>query len=119
VSQNMRSSPRIATKIEITFKEPGSLIRAYMLNVSNGGIFVKTDKPIKLDSVVSLIIGLPGDPEKMEIQGRVVWSNPTGDKSSFPKGMGLQFVNLNSENREKIGDFVDTHSNEIQNNSII
>jgi uncharacterized protein (TIGR02266 family) len=113
-----RSSPRVVTTIEIMFKEPRSLVKSYMLNISKGGIFVKTDEPMELDSVVNLKVKLSWEPYEMEIEGRVVWTNPKSRKNSFPRGMGIQFVKLKPEYKEKIDEFVEKYSKEIKDESI-
>jgi uncharacterized protein (TIGR02266 family) len=117
--EDKRVSPRIETKIDILFKEAGALIRSYMLNVSNGGLFLKTEKPLPIDSVVTLMIRLPGQTEAMEIQGCVVWSNPKAKNTAFPCGMGIQFTKLNPEHKKKIEEFVEKHQKEIKESAVI
>ncbi len=119
MGEEKRINPRVSTTIEIIFKEPRSFCRAYMLNVSNGGLFIKTEEPLSLDSKVIIKLKLPEDKEEMEIMGRVVWTNPKGRKNSFPKGMGIQFFEISPEYTEKIEDFINIHLEEIKNNSII
>ena len=77
-----RASPRVTTKIEIKFGDTGALIKSYMINVSNGGLFIKTDKPFNLDTLILLKFSLPDDPDSIEIEGKVVWSNPKGGKDN-------------------------------------
>jgi len=119
MTQEKRSSPRATTRIEIVFKEVGSFIKAYMLNVSNGGLFVKADDPLPLDSPVILRVTLPEESEEIEIQGSVVWNNPKGRKNSFPKGMGIQFVEIKPEHAEKIDEFVKKYHKEIKERSFL
>lgn len=117
MTEERRAHPRVATNIEIVFREAGSLIKSYMLNVSNGGIFIKTDHPLALDTMVGLCIQLPGEKEKMNMEGRVVWANPKA--KAFPAGMGIQFVNLSPEHKDKIKAFVEANLAEIQKRSIL
>ena len=119
MNQEKRCVPRVATTIEIMFKEVGSFIKAYMLNVSNGGLFIKADDPLPLDSAVTLRVSLPGESEEMQIQGNVVWNNPRGRKNSFPKGMGVQFVEIKPEHAEKINEFVKKYHKEIKDHSFL
>lgn len=117
--EERRANPRATTKIEITFKESGAFFKAYMLNVSRGGLFIKTDSPLVLETSVLLLLKLPSENETLEIDGRVVWVNPKSRKNSFPKGMGIQFVNMKPEDEEKIKNFVEEHLKEIENYSIM
>ena len=111
-----RTTPRVATNIEIVFREAGSFIKSYMLNVNNGGIFVKSDHPLPLDSVLALRIQLPHDKEKINLEGRVVWTNLKA--KSFPAGMGIQFINISPEHKKKISAFAETNSAEIKKQSL-
>ncbi len=119
MTEERRASPRATTKIEIVFKESGAFYKAYMLNVSRGGLFIKTDSPLALETSVLLLLKIPSETETMEIEGRVVWVNPKSRKNSFPKGMGIQFVQMKSEDEEKIKSFVEEHFKEIENYSIM
>lgn len=113
-----RTTPRIETNIDILFRESGAFIKSYMLNVSNGGLFLKTENPLPLDSPVTLRMKLPGDTEPMEIQGCVVWSNPRAKNNSFPSGMGIQFIKISPEYKQRIEAFVDQHRKDIKANSM-
>jgi type IV pilus assembly protein PilZ len=101
------------------FREYGAFVKAYMLNVSNGGLFVKTEEPFPLDHPVSLRLILPSDKAPLDIEGRVVWINPKGRKNSFPKGMGIQFEKMDDAARGKLDEFVEKYQKEIQNYSIL
>ena len=114
-----RTNLRANTEIQILFKELGAFSKVYMLNVSNGGLFIKTDDPLPLEKTVVLRLQLPGETEMMEIEGRVIWNNPKGVKNSFPRGMGIQFVKMEPENQETIEAFVKKHREEIEHHSIM
>ena len=114
-----RHDQRVSVKIEIQFREAGSFIRSYMLNVSNGGLFLKSENPLKLKTPVLLKVMLPGETEPMDIKGRVVWVNLRGRKNSFPRGMGIRFVSLLPDHARKIKLFVEKHLKAIQDQSMI
>ena len=116
---DQRNAPRCETKIDILFKESGAFVRSYMLNVSNGGLFLKTEKPLAIDTAVTMLIRMPGQTEPMEIQGRVVWSNPRGKNTAFPCGMGIQFTKIQPEHVRVIEDFIAQHQKEIKESSVI
>ena len=101
-------------RIEIMFKEFNSFIKVYMPNIINGGLFIRTDNPLPLDSPVLLRMRLPEETEDIEVRGRVVWSFVKGNKKAFlPKGMGIQFVNMSEQNAGKIKKIVARFKNEI------
>jgi len=119
MAEEKRAGPRAMIKIEIIYKEAGSFVRSYILNLSNGGLFVKAENPLPLDTHVMIQLTLPGETEPMEIEGIIVWINFKARKSSFPKGMGVKFISLNEEDAVKIKALVKKHKKEIEEYSII
>lgn len=105
MAEDSRTNQRFETNIDVLYRESGAFIKSHTLNVSNGGLFLKTENPLPINSVVTLRMKLPGETEPMEIQGCVVWSNPKGKDNAFPSGMGIQFIGMNSERRIKIDVF--------------
>ena len=117
MNEDRRQHPRVDTNIEIIFREAGSLIRSYMVNVSNGGLFIKTEHPLPLDAQIGMRVTLPDDDEAMEIRGKVVWTN--AKSKSFPQGMGVQFTEIAPAHKEKIRVFVEGHLKDIQSRSLL
>ncbi|MCX5904467.1 MAG: TIGR02266 family protein [Proteobacteria bacterium] len=114
-----REHPRAVVKIEIEFKEDLDFIASYMLNISNGGLFIKTDEAFPLDTIVLLLFTMPGDPQPIETEGKVVWCNTKGGKGYFPKGMGIKFLQLNHDDAEKLKRFVEKNYAQIQSHSFL
>jgi len=99
-----RTMPRIETSLEIAFKNSGVFICSYMLNLNSGGIFIKTDQPLPVDSQLEMSIQLPDEPDILHIEGRVVWTKLASH--AFPAGMGIQFIGMPLVYKEKIQSFV-------------
>jgi uncharacterized protein (TIGR02266 family) len=118
-SAEKREHPRAVVKIEIEFKDIMDFISSYMINISNGGLFIKTDDAFPLDTIVLLRFTMPNDPQPIEADGKVVWCNTKGGKGYFPKGMGIKFLRLNSDDAEKINKFVEKHFAQIQSHSFL
>jgi len=106
MEEKRQACPRIATNIRIAFQDSGAPVSSYILNLSSGGIFIKTDDPPPVDSTVSLRFHLPGDLEPINIEGRVVWIKQTGN--SFPSGMGIEFTEISPLHKQKIHAFVES-----------
>ncbi len=90
-----------------------------MLNVINGGLFIRTDEPIPLDSVVLLKFLIPGIEEVIEAEGKVILCHLKGGKHYVPRGMGIKFVKLKPEDAERIHQFVKEHHDEIEVHSFL
>ena len=86
-----RIDQRTEKNIDILYWESGAFINSHTLNISNGGLFLETENPLPIDSIVTLRMRLFGETEPMEMIGCVVWSNPGGKNNNFPSGMGIQF----------------------------
>jgi len=107
------------TKIEIHYKDITTFLKSYMMHVEKGGIFIKTETPLPLETPVLLKITLPDMAEPIETQGAVVLSSPKAEKGYFAKGMGIKFVNINPEDFEKIISIVENDKEKAKNLSFL
>jgi uncharacterized protein (TIGR02266 family) len=99
--------PRIKTNIKTIFEFSGVLLSGDILNLSRGGIFVRTSIQPPVDEALSLRFYLPGDPEPLEVEGRAVWIQKTAN--ALPPGMGVQFDNIPPLHKERLHAFVESH----------
>jgi CRP/FNR family cyclic AMP-dependent transcriptional regulator len=96
--QGGRAEPRVAKILSLTYKERQAFINAYTANASNGGLFVKTEKPFKVGFQFILKLQLPGVPNPLQIKSEVRWTrSPEEAQPGQPSGMGVQFLEI-SEN---------------------
>ncbi len=66
---------------------------AQVLNLSSGGLFIKTNRPLEEDSVVDLKLYFPKSAEPILLQGVVRWVR--GDASgAVPPGMGVELMGI-------------------------
>jgi type IV pilus assembly protein PilZ len=104
--QDRRVDPRAPVELEVHYRSAQEFLSAYTVNVSGGGIYIKTKEPLPLNQVVHLRFTLPGIARVFNLQGLVVWTNPHPSRSSFPSGMGIKFMNLDPEGKKLIAGFV-------------
>ncbi|HVJ89237.1 MAG TPA: TIGR02266 family protein [Labilithrix sp.] len=81
---------------------------ASITNISAMGIFVRTTEPLKTGTRLLLTFAPPGA-ESFQLEGRVAWVNavrPDGDNPN--PGMGIRFINLKPEERERLVDVIRT-----------
>ena len=114
-----RAHTRAAIKIEIEYKDEMDFIKSYLLNISGGGIFIKIDEALLLDTTVQLRFTIPGNPRVIEAEGKIVWCNPKGGRGYFPKGIGIKFTKLDPDDAARIKTFVDKHYAEIANHTFL
>jgi type IV pilus assembly protein PilZ len=81
---------------------------ASITNISEMGIFVRTVEPLRIGTKLRLTFAPPGG-EPFKLEGAVAWINPLRDNGDNPNpGMGIRFVNLLPEQRERLVDVIRT-----------
>jgi uncharacterized protein (TIGR02266 family) len=104
-----RGAPRIMAQLKIHFGlEPQDLLTDYSVNISTGGVFLKTDHPLPADTPLSLEFSLPNLSSPLHCQGRVAWVNSSmnAKKPQLPPGMGIQFLDLSLDYMYAIREFI-------------
>jgi type IV pilus assembly protein PilZ len=116
VSSDRRSSgrdrrvhTRVTVDIEVDYKSADNFLFAYITDISAMGIFIRTNAPEPPGTRLNLSFAPPGGP-RLDLEGRVMWVNPfrPGSYDNINPGMGVQFVDLNAEQREQIVNLVRT-----------
>jgi type IV pilus assembly protein PilZ len=80
-----------------------TFLYASITNISEMGIFVATHEPLEVGTRLTLRFALPGEESPFILLGQVQWVNPIRMLSDNPNpGMGIRFLNLSSESRERI-----------------
>lgn len=103
---DQRDHPRLPIKINVDFTSDDSVQNVFALNISAGGIFLASHKPLPPGSTVVLHLNLPSLDSAVEVLGEVVWNNlHPEDNNGLPEGMGIRFLNLDSLVKEHIGFF--------------
>ena len=76
---------------------------AYISDISEMGIFVRTPRPEPPGTRLNLRFSPPGG-APLELEGQVTWINPprTDNDIHRQSGMGIQFVDLTAPQREQL-----------------
>ncbi len=103
--QERRRSPRLDVVLKVRFEKKEDLQEALIHNISQMGVYLATDTPFDVGNQFLIEIELPG--EKGQIKGKceVVWVNQIEVKD-YPKGMGVQFIELNPEYQELLEEYL-------------
>ena len=97
---NRRSSPRVVLGIPIQYRFGNTIAAALTLNLSHGGIAIRTTSPLDAGSKVKVRFRMPGSRSEIDAEGRVAWSDRR-------VGMGVQFEKLTSEAQQFLNAFMD------------
>lgn len=95
---------RVDLETKVCIRESGAEAWGRSTNLSRGGIFVKADRFIPVETEVELEFLLPEAPAPLSSTARVVWGEK--DASGATAGLGLQFLALDRESSRQIESFV-------------
>ena len=104
-----RSFERFETSFRVDVRSGDHFLYAYVTNISEMGLFVRTDDPLPLGTELVLLLAPDELAEPLEIRGRVAWINPIRQLGDNPNpGMGVRFDELTLDLREKLVELVRT-----------
>lgn len=88
--------------LSLTIKDKAVLYAAYMPFLTNGGLFVPTNKQYNIGDEVFMLLTLMDEPDKIPIAGKVVWITPSGAQGNRQAGIGVQFSDQDTAANAKI-----------------
>ena len=78
--------------LSLNIRERAALYAAYMPFLRGGGIFIPTSRQYQLGEEVFMLLSLMDDPNRIAVQGKVVWITPEGVQGNRTQGIGVQFT---------------------------
>ncbi|MBK7863651.1 MAG: TIGR02266 family protein [Archangiaceae bacterium] len=90
-----RKEPRAPIELKVDYKKLNSFFADYTKNISKGGTFIKTKKPLPIGTRFLFKLTVPQRTDPFELLGEVVWSQNDGDEP----GMGIRFIYSNDSQR--------------------
>lgn len=101
-----RGEDRAAITLKVDYKRLNTFFADYTKNISKGGTFIRTTKPLDIATEFVFVLTLP-DSSKLELTGVVKWVVSEEEASEEkPAGMGIQFVFKDDADRQRVEDFV-------------
>jgi type IV pilus assembly protein PilZ len=77
--------------LSLNIRERAALYAAYMPFLKGGGIFIPTPRQYQLGEEVFMLLSLMDDPNRIAVQGKIVWITPEGVQGNRTQGIGVQF----------------------------
>jgi uncharacterized protein (TIGR02266 family) len=99
---NRRSSPRVTLGIPIQYRFGNTIAAALTLNLSRGGVAIRTTSPLAAHSTIKVRFRMPGTKRDVDAEGHVAWSDRR-------VGMGIQFDKVEPDQQTLIDSFVNAH----------
>lgn len=108
-ASDRRSYDRIDVTWSVDCETEDTFLYANITNISEVGIFVRTNEPLEVGTRLTLKFAPPGSDDALVLTGQVAWVNPIRMLASNPNpGMGIRFIDLTQESRERLVDAVRT-----------
>ncbi|MFO7460485.1 MAG: TIGR02266 family protein [Desulfatiglandales bacterium] len=102
-----RTEVRVKKTLSLTYKDDMAFVRAYLGNISSGGLFIKTEKPLPRREQFLLRLQLPDLPDPIRISCEVVWARSTAEATvKEPAGMGVKFVEMSQKENEALKQYL-------------
>ena len=98
-----RSSPRAPIELKVEYKRLNSFFADYTKNISHGGTFIRTARPLDVGTDFVFKLGVPTLEEPLVLHGKVQWIvSPEDAGAEKEPGMGIHFVFNNDGEREAV-----------------
>lgn len=98
---NRRSSPRVVLGIPVAYRFGNTIAAAVTLNLSRGGVAIRTMSPLESSTRARVRFRLPTSKRDVDADACVAWSDRR-------VGMGLQFERIDAADQSAVEEFVDT-----------
>lgn len=95
-----RHHARAPIELKVEYKRLNTFFADYTRNISRGGTFIGTERPLPIGTEFVFALGVPNMPEPLRLRGKVMWVvNPEEASRANPPGMGIEFQYSNDEER--------------------
>lgn len=107
-----RGEDRAAITLKVDYKRLNTFFADYTKNISKGGTFIRTNKPLEVGTRFVFVLTVPepgaeNTPVRLELTGEVKWVVPPSTGADDPPaGMGIKFVFETEDDRRRVEHFV-------------
>lgn len=98
-----RDDPRDPIELKVEYKRLNTFFADYTRNISRGGTFIRTDKPLEIGTQFMFALVVPQLGEPVRLVGRVQWVTTVAEATGAkPAGMGIRFVYRDDAERDAV-----------------
>jgi type IV pilus assembly protein PilZ len=104
-----RDSLRHAVQLRVDYKRMNTFFADYAKNISKGGTFIRTSKPLDVGTEFVFVLSIPEQADQLQLRGEVIWT-VIGDQATEdrPAGMGIRFRFEGDGERQVLERFVES-----------
>ena len=97
-----RASMRVPICFNVSFESYGEIREVLMTNLSRGGLFVASERPLPIGTQVQVKIRIEESGNVINVSGEVVSQNIGADLVTEERGMGVRFVGLTASQKKVV-----------------
>jgi uncharacterized protein (TIGR02266 family) len=95
--------------IHVTDRNLGMFTEHRLINLSSGGLFITTRRPLRLGTKVNLRLHFEQPARSIEVRSAVIWEHAMDDGKQ-PQGYGLGLAGLRAEEKTFLQEYVRSHA---------
>lgn len=90
--RDRRQGDRLPIELKVEYRRVNTFFADYTKNISRGGTFIGTDRPLPEGTEFVFALGIPLMDEPLRLKGRVCWITSVDEATNAnPAGMGIEF----------------------------
>jgi type IV pilus assembly protein PilZ len=103
-----RRAARAPIELKVEYKRLNTFFYDYTKNISKGGTFIKTEKPLGIGTIFLFKLMVPAQAEPLALRGEVRWIVKEGQPlppqaaAGHEPGMGIRFVYDSDDQRRSL-----------------
>ena len=108
-----RREARAPIELKVEYKRLNTFFYDYTKNISKGGTFIKTEKPLDVGTIFLFKLMLPMQTDPLALRGEVRWIVKEGEplppqaQAGHEPGMGIKFVYDSANQRRELEKLVE------------
>lgn len=103
-----RACPRAPIELKVEYRRLNTFFADYTKNISRGGTFIKTHKPLDIGTDFIFKLFIPTLDEPLLLEGKVQWIvRPGEEEPGEQPGMGIKFEYIDEAKRRHIESIVE------------
>ena len=103
-----RRNTRNAIELNVEYKRINTFFSDYTRNISKGGTFIRTTRPLKLGTQFVFALRIPNLEKPLRLRGLVKWVVSAEEATAEqPVGMGIEFQYASDEERRATEEVVE------------
>src|SRR4051812_24581544 len=107
--EDLRSSLRAPFRLRMDYERMNSFFADYTKNISKGGTFIKTPRPLPVGTRCQFSFTLPALSDPLVLEGEIIWhlSPEEAQQRNEEAGMGVKFVFADDSARREFEELVE------------